>query len=436
MRSTATSAGSGRPFGLAIRTRLANRGSECDNDGNASSLTPLTNPSFWNMTYIGAGVQQANSEVNDGPFLRRNGEPDIQNAIIANFGNVGVVIDGTGSQAHATAGALVLDHILFFGNQALSSPAAQAATTCLEQNVNFRGGAESSYHIQGVAGAFDGNTFVCADPQFMSVNFADPINGTKPDPRPQAGSCADPSNAATRPDGIVGRGANYLGAFSGTDWTATGPSGSLRAHRGRRDADRRDYRAGGGGSTALPPAPCGSKHASRAAPRRGLGTAGPLAFALMALVARRAAPRATRWRRRHRARVRIEPLSVEELSSTGRQGASRTAAHGRARAAASDTVRLTEMMMTSGSTATSCSRRFRVPPPDQRQFETVWILQYPDSFVAEAAAGTVRRKGDPHPERPLRSPGPGLRELPCTRPAGSTSRWTATPCTRCACSGR
>ena len=209
-------------FGLAIQDRdLANRGSECDNDANGSALTPLTNPAFWNMTYIGTGVQQANSEINDGPFLRRNSQPDIRNAIIANFGNVGVVIDGTGSQAQATAGELVLDNILFFGNQALASTAAQGAGTCLEQNVNFRGGAESGYHIQGVAAAFDGNTYVCADPQFMSVNFADPINGTKPDPRPQAGSPAlNAANAATPTgEGIVDAGATYLGAFSGTDWT-------------------------------------------------------------------------------------------------------------------------------------------------------------------------------------------------------------------------
>lgn len=211
-------------FGLVVQDRdLANRGSECDNDANGSALTPLTNPSFWNITYIGAGVEQANSEVNDGPFLRRNSEPDIRNAIIANFGNVGVVIDGTGSQGNATSGALVLDHILFFGNQALASPAAQGATTCLEQNVNFRGGAESSYHIQGVAAALSGNTFICADPQFTAVTFADPINGTKPDPRPQSGSPALNAANATAPTGpgIVDPGATYLGAFNTTDWTAT-----------------------------------------------------------------------------------------------------------------------------------------------------------------------------------------------------------------------
>ncbi|HEY7471569.1 MAG TPA: hypothetical protein VIE68_04400 [Gemmatimonadota bacterium] len=212
-------------FGLAIQDRdLANRGVECDNDPNASAQEPLTDPHFWNITWIGAGVQQANSEINDGPYLRRNGHPDIQNAIVSNFGNVGIVINGGGSQTHAANGALVLDHILFFGNQALASPEAQAAGTCLEQNVNFQGGpGGANYHVAGVAAALGGGTFICADPQFMSVNFADPINGTKPDPRPQAGSPAlNGANAATPAGaGIVDPGATYLGAFSGTDWTAS-----------------------------------------------------------------------------------------------------------------------------------------------------------------------------------------------------------------------
>jgi hypothetical protein len=211
-------------FGLAIQDRdLANRGTECDNDGNGSSLTPITDPQFWNMTYVGAGVEQANSEINDGPFLRRNSSPDIRNAIVANFGNVGIVVDGTGSQGQSAQGNLDLDNILFFGNRGLASDAAQGATECLEQNVNFRGGASSDYHVDGVAAAFDGNTFVCADPQFTAVNFADPIDGTKPDPRPQAGSPAlNAANAAVPTgSGIVDPGATYLGAFGATDWTAT-----------------------------------------------------------------------------------------------------------------------------------------------------------------------------------------------------------------------
>lgn len=210
-------------FALVVQDRdLANRGVECDNDGDGSGREPITDPAFWNVTLIGAGVERANSEINDGPFLRRNSSPDVRNAIVANFGNVGIVIDGTGSQAQAAAGELVLDHILFFDNAALASPAAQGAGTCLERNVNFRAGAAEGYHLQGVSAAFGGGTFVCADPQFTSVNLADPIDGSKPDPRPQAGSPAlNAANAATPTGtGIVDPSANYLGGFSTSDWTA------------------------------------------------------------------------------------------------------------------------------------------------------------------------------------------------------------------------
>jgi hypothetical protein len=210
-------------FGFAIQDRdLANRGVECDNDGDGSDFTPITDPAFWNVTWIGAGVEQANSEINDGPFLRRNSSPDIRNAIVANFGNVGIVVDGSGSQDQAADGNLVLDNILFFGNQGLASDAAQGAATCLERNVNFRAGAVDGYHLEGVAAAFGGNTFVCADPQFMSVNFVDPINGSTPDARPGAGSPALEAGNAAVPNGpgIVDPGASYLGAFNGADWTA------------------------------------------------------------------------------------------------------------------------------------------------------------------------------------------------------------------------
>jgi hypothetical protein len=208
-------------FAIVVQDRdLANRGVECDNDGDGSANTPITTPTFWNVTWIGAGVEQANSEINDGPFLRRNSAPSIRNGIVANFGNVGIVIDGSGSQAQAGAGELDLDNILFFENQALASAANQAATECLTQNVSFRTG---DYLTDGVDAAFGDGIFVCGDPLFASVNFNDPIDGSTPDLRPQAGSPAlDPASASTPSGpGVVDPSATYLGAFDdGADWTA------------------------------------------------------------------------------------------------------------------------------------------------------------------------------------------------------------------------
>lgn len=207
-------------FGFAIEDRnLANRGIECDNDADGTDNLPQTTPSFWNITQVGAGVMQANNEINDGWYLRRNSAPKIHNAMAVNFGNVGAVIDGSKSQANATSGELEFDHVLFFGNKNLASAANQAAGTCLLENVAFKSAA--GYTTDGVEAAFGGSAILCDDPQLTQVNYDNPINGSMPDPRPQTGSPAlDAGNAATPSGtGIVDGSANYVGAFSaGENW--------------------------------------------------------------------------------------------------------------------------------------------------------------------------------------------------------------------------
>jgi hypothetical protein len=206
-------------FALIVQDRnLANRGEECDNDADGSTREPFTAPNLWNLTFIGAGVATANSDVNDGLYIRRNSGSLVRNAIVANFGNVGAVIDGDGSFGQIAAGNLALDNILFFNNQGLSSPVAQAATDPIEKNINRR--ISGAYAVDGVAAAFAGSTFVFADPQLTSVDYSNPINGTQPNPLPQAGSPAlNPANAETPTGpGIVDGSADYLGAFASSNW--------------------------------------------------------------------------------------------------------------------------------------------------------------------------------------------------------------------------
>lgn len=202
-------------FAIQDRNR-SNRGVECDNDANGSENVPLTNPSVWNATWIGAGVVRANSEVNDGLYLRRNINGTFRNLVVTNYGNAGVVFDGSGVWNHVLAGTLVLDNALFFGNQCLESPAACGGTEAVRNIVRRT---SEGYIATDVAAQFAGATLIEADPQFTSVNFANPINGSMPDPRPAAGSPAlDPANAATPSGPGVDAGADFLGAFSGTNW--------------------------------------------------------------------------------------------------------------------------------------------------------------------------------------------------------------------------
>jgi hypothetical protein len=206
-------------FFVAIQDRnLANRGAECDNDANSSANTPQTSPTVWNATFIGAGVERANSETNDGVYIRRNAAGTFRNLVVANFGNAGIVIDGTGSQANLASGALVIDNALFFGNQCIQVASCQGAADPVLGNIVFRGGASSSYHQTGVAAAWAGKTIVEADPQFTAVDFGNPINGTAPDIRPRTGSLAlAGENAATPTGSGVDASARFLGAFSAAD---------------------------------------------------------------------------------------------------------------------------------------------------------------------------------------------------------------------------
>lgn len=206
-------------FTLAIQaTDRANRGLECDNDAAGSANAPITDPKFWNGTWIGNGQRLTSSDVNDGLYIRRNAAGEYQNHVIANFGNVGVVLDGGGSLAQLTSGNLILDNVLFFNNLGLESGAT--GTDNLTRNVQRR--ASGAYTIDQVAAALAGGAFVFADPQFQSVTFTNPINGSQPDPRPAAGSPALDAASAETPSGpgIVDPSADYLGAFSADNWIA------------------------------------------------------------------------------------------------------------------------------------------------------------------------------------------------------------------------
>lgn len=203
-------------FAIQDRNR-ANRGVECDNDADGSENLPITNPTVWNATWVGAGVARANSDVNDGLYFRRNTAGAFRNLVITNFGNAGVVFDGSAVWSHVTSGTLVLNNALFFNNQCLESPAACGGADAVSNIV--RRTTADGYFSTDVATQFAGATLVEADPQFMSVNFANPTDGSQPDPRPAAGSAAlNAANAETPTGPGVDGSADFLGAFSTTNW--------------------------------------------------------------------------------------------------------------------------------------------------------------------------------------------------------------------------
>jgi hypothetical protein len=206
-------------------TAAANRGYESNNDGTGTSLTPFTKYVAYNVTMIGGSRRQANNEINDGIYIRANVGGLHYNHLIANFGASGIVVDGTVTRDNLYAsetsdsGLAVKNSIFWVKNR------VDGADTRDNGNPIFairRGSGISGLDTAGLFPLYaaSANNRV-VNPQLTSVNFTQPINGTAPDLRPQAGSPALTGGATPPNDGFFDVTATYIGAFGATNnWMA------------------------------------------------------------------------------------------------------------------------------------------------------------------------------------------------------------------------
>lgn len=186
----------------------ADQGIEADNNGEQNTATPVSGPTLYNLTLIGA--QGASGESDIGVLLREGTGATIENAIVMNFGEAAVDIDDEftfenawDEGAGSLNGRLVLDHSIFYTNNALTT-----------------GDDESGYPF--TTGEFlieyNAHNWTTVDPE-----LAHPLNAAAPDFAPAGGSLAlDPGNAAdpTVADDWFEPG-QYVGAFDGsTNWLA------------------------------------------------------------------------------------------------------------------------------------------------------------------------------------------------------------------------
>lgn len=161
---------------------LANRGFEIDNDGDGSTKTPFTSATVANVTIVGTGKDKANSEDNDGFYLRRSNKLNIWNAISTNF-RYAMVIDGATTGQHVQNGELFVKQSILNGR---SGP----------------------YYAKGDAGDYTsvaaGWSNVTEDPQLAGINFSNP------QPRPQNSKAANIGNV---PNNGFFTSNTYAGAF-------------------------------------------------------------------------------------------------------------------------------------------------------------------------------------------------------------------------------
>lgn len=169
----------------------ADNGFEVDGNEDDFDAMPLTDPTIYNITLVGKGLDGAGGtagESVDGLRLRRGTGGDIYNAIVIGFGGAGVDVDNAETVGRYT----------------------------VQNSIIARNGGDGD--IDGDADGFQldvqntaaWNNLIGSDPL-----LTDPFNRTTPDFRPGAGSpaLAAAGNGATPPnDGWFDTSATYIGA--------------------------------------------------------------------------------------------------------------------------------------------------------------------------------------------------------------------------------
>jgi len=188
-----------------IADQSSSNGFESDNDGTGSDNSPLTSPTWYNVTMVGpkqTSTTVINSLYRRGMHLRRNSQNKIHNTIVMGW-PTGVLLDGSKTINGAINGTNYIKNSIVSGsnvNKNLDTVSASGA--------NFNIG---TWFANNGGRVFDSNT---------EVMLMNPFSFSSPDFRPVAGSPAL-SGAATPPnDGFFDQAATFVGAFGAVDWTA------------------------------------------------------------------------------------------------------------------------------------------------------------------------------------------------------------------------
>lgn len=185
----------------AIADQSGSNGFESDNDGTGSSNTPVTSPTWYNVTLVGPkkfDTTTVNSNFRRGMHLRRNSQNKIDNALILGWGT-GILFDGTKTISGVGTTNYVRNSII-------------AGSTKTVDTTGSNGSFAPVTYFTGAGGRVLSTS--------ASALLTDPFNLTAPNFVPQTGSPALTGASTPPADGFFDAGATYVGAFGTTDWTA------------------------------------------------------------------------------------------------------------------------------------------------------------------------------------------------------------------------
>jgi hypothetical protein len=184
-----------------------NRGIEGDNSEYNADSTPISDPTMYNLTFLGSGVTSPDTEgAIPGIYLRRNTRGTFNNMVVQRFAGSSVFFNEAATQNQATGGFLKLNGNLMWNNNTLGANKADTLAG------NFTGGnaaATTTFNfIQTAPNVVVGDPlltrpFEYSDPDFTSL-AASPVNSV---------SWIQPPD-----DGFFDQWARYAGGVGSTAW--------------------------------------------------------------------------------------------------------------------------------------------------------------------------------------------------------------------------
>lgn len=194
-------------FGLFYQSPndRGNRGIEGDNSEYNQAAEPFSNPTMFNLTFVGSG--QPGFDEGNAPaiFLRRGSRGSFNNIIGTNFSSSGLVVADAATQAEVEGGRISMNGILLWNNNlGLNPPGANTLAVQVDPAILT--------FAQGTRG--NGRNFLVADPRLTRpFEYSDPDwRGLFGSPIFRAGWVSPPN------DGFFDQTARFIGGVGEDDW--------------------------------------------------------------------------------------------------------------------------------------------------------------------------------------------------------------------------
>ena len=188
----------------------ADQGIEADNNGENNDLTPVSDPTLFNLTLIGDPDTDQGDESDIGILLREGTRATIANSIVMGFKDYGLDVDNAATYRNLVDGSIRVTHSIFHGN--------------LDGAFDDDSGEDTTPPMTTAAFAATQAGLLTEDPM-----LGDPYDHEALDCNPAAGSPALTAVRATPPNDGFFEPANYLGACDANDdwyrgWTTFAPN--------------------------------------------------------------------------------------------------------------------------------------------------------------------------------------------------------------------